>query len=135
MMAKTPVSAVLIVRDEERCLARCLRSLTPWVDEIVVLDTGSIDRTRQVAREYGARVHDFTWRADFAAARNAALALARTPWNVVVDADEWILSGGEVLARLGEHSGEVGLVRQRSTSRSDGVQVRTDTLLERCRLP
>ena len=65
---------VMIVRDEARCLERCLASARPWVDGIVVLDTGSVDATVEIARRHGARVAHFEWIDDFAAARNAALA-------------------------------------------------------------
>ena len=51
----------MIVRDEARCLERCLASARPWVDEIVVLDTGSLDATVEIARRHGARVAHFEW--------------------------------------------------------------------------
>ena len=82
-----PISLVMIVRDEERCLARCLESAVGLVDEIVVVDTGSTDATVAIAESYGARVGHFTWVDDFAAARNAALAAATHPWRLVLDAD------------------------------------------------
>ena len=63
----------MIVRDEEDNLPHCLRSVRGIFDEIVVVDTGSVDRTREIAREFGAQVFDFAWIDDFAAARNAAL--------------------------------------------------------------
>ena len=94
------IALVMIVRDEERSLERCLASARPWVDEIVVVDTGSRDRTPEIARRLGARVGSFAWCDDFAAARNAALALAQAPWRLVLDADEWITSGADSLAAL-----------------------------------
>jgi hypothetical protein len=81
---------VLIARDEEAVLDRCLTSLRGLVDEIVVVDTGSTDRTADIARAHGATVGHFAWTNDFAAARNHALELATTPWRLVIDADEWI---------------------------------------------
>jgi len=69
------IALVMIVRDEARSLARCLVSACPWVDEMIVLDTGSVDATPEIARRIGARVERFDWCDDFAAARNAALAL------------------------------------------------------------
>ena len=59
-------------------------------DEIVVVDTGSKDRTREIAREFGARVFDFVWVDDFAAARNAALARATGNYAFWLDADDVI---------------------------------------------
>ena len=94
------IALVTIARDAERCIARCLRSAAPWVDEMLVLDTGSIDTTVQTAARCGARVAHFTWIDDFAAARNAALALTDADWRLVLDADEWIGHGADVLATL-----------------------------------
>lgn len=94
------VALVMIVRDEARCIERCLVSARAWVDEIVVLDTGSRDATVALARRAGARVARFTWVDDFAAARNAALALTDAAWCLVLDADEWLIDGGAVLSAL-----------------------------------
>jgi glycosyltransferase involved in cell wall biosynthesis len=97
-MASVQLSAPLIVRNEERFLPACLGSLRDVVDEIVVVDTGSTDRTREIARDFGACVHELAWADDFAAARNHALDLARGQWILYVDADERLRSGS--LARL-----------------------------------
>ena len=102
----------MIVRDEARCLERCLASARPWVDGIVVLDTGSVDATVEIARRHGARVAHFEWIDDFAAARNAALAASDADWRLVLDADEWIAEGGESLAALRRQAADfVGQVR------------------------
>jgi tetratricopeptide (TPR) repeat protein len=82
------VSAALIVRDEERCIGDCLRSIRGVADEVVVVDTGSTDRTPEIARALDARVYDAPWRDDFAAARNAALDRCRGEWILYIDADE-----------------------------------------------
>lgn len=84
------LSACLIVRNEEKFLDRCLGSLGGLVDEMVVVDTGSSDRTREIAAAHGARLDDFPWRDDFAAARNHALDLARGEWVLYIDADEHV---------------------------------------------
>lgn len=91
---------VMITRNEARCIARSLRSMRPWVDEMIVLDTGSTDETTRIAAEEGARVAHFRWVDDFSAARNAALDMSHADWNIVVDADEHLVAGGEVLASL-----------------------------------
>ncbi|NQE34876.1 glycosyltransferase family 2 protein [Microcoleus asticus] len=78
----------MIVKNEEATLSRTLDSVKGVVDEIVVVDTGSGDRTREVARGYGARVYDFEWCDDFAAARNECLKHAQGDWILVLDADE-----------------------------------------------
>jgi glycosyltransferase involved in cell wall biosynthesis len=82
------VSLCLIVKDEEKHLARCLASAAPVVDEIVVVDTGSVDRTREIAEIFGARVYDHRWGNDFAQARNQYLQHAQGHWILVLDADE-----------------------------------------------
>src|SRR6516225_1019893 len=74
----TTLTISLIVRNEEQSLGRCLDSLQGLGDEIVVVDTGSTDGTRQVAAGRGARVFDFPWCDDFAAARNETCASIRT---------------------------------------------------------
>ena len=94
------IALVMIVRDEARCIERCLTSARPWVDEMRVLDTGSVDATAEIARRCGARVAHFPWVDDFAAGRNAALALTDAAWCLVLDADEWISDGGAALAAL-----------------------------------
>jgi glycosyltransferase involved in cell wall biosynthesis len=105
------IALVMIVRDEARCLARCLASVRPWVDEMVVVDTGSTDATPQIARDAGARLGRFDWIDDFAAARNHALSLTEAPWRLVLDADEWVERGGEVLVTLKQRSPDfVGMV-------------------------
>jgi glycosyltransferase involved in cell wall biosynthesis len=78
----------MIVKNEEKCLAECLRSARPFVDEMIVVDTGSTDHTIDVARQNGALVFLFPWREDFAAARNCSLRLAAGEWILVLDADE-----------------------------------------------
>ena len=82
------LSGALIVRDESRVLGECLASIRDVVDEIVVVDTGSIDDTADIARDYGARVIHHAWRNDFAEARNVALDAAAGEWILYVDADE-----------------------------------------------
>ena len=86
-------SAALIVKNEEELLEQCLRSLQGLVDETVVVDTGSTDRTQIIAQEYGARLYEFKWRNDFAAARNHALNQVRGEWVLYIDADERVRPG------------------------------------------
>jgi glycosyltransferase involved in cell wall biosynthesis len=80
----------MIVRNEEKNLGACLESAADLVDEIVIVDTGSTDRTRDVARRFGARVFDFPWIDDFAAARNESLRHATGDWIFWLDADDRI---------------------------------------------
>jgi tetratricopeptide (TPR) repeat protein len=87
-MSRPNIALCVIARDEERFIADCLDSARPFVDEMIVLDTGSLDRTREIAGEHGARVVEFTWIHDFAAARNAAIEAATAEWIFMLDADE-----------------------------------------------
>jgi len=85
----TTLTISLIVRNEEHSLGRCLDSVQGLADEIVVVDTGSTDGTREVAAGRGARVFDFPWCDDFAAARNETLRHATGRWVLWLDADEY----------------------------------------------
>jgi glycosyltransferase involved in cell wall biosynthesis len=82
------ISVCLITKNEEKWLAACLDSLAGWVDEIIVVDTGSVDATVEIAREKGARVSLWKWTGDFSKARNASLEKATQSWILVLDPDE-----------------------------------------------
>lgn len=82
------LSVCMIVKNEEQNLGRALASLAALGADLVVVDTGSTDRTVDIALEHGARVFSFAWIDDFSAARNAAFSYARGAWMLVLDADE-----------------------------------------------
>ncbi|PID73682.1 MAG: hypothetical protein CSB33_02770 [Desulfobacterales bacterium] len=84
------VSACMIVKNEEKYLARCLHSIKPVCDEIILADTGSEDRSRDIALAFGASVFDFEWVDDFSAARNFTLSKASGDWIFIPDGDEVI---------------------------------------------
>lgn len=85
------ITLSMIARDEEKFIANAIESVKDVVDEIVVVDTGSKDRTAEIARELGAKVLHFKWNDDFSAARNFGLKEATSDWLLVLDADEEIL--------------------------------------------
>lgn len=91
-LPKTPekprLSVCLIAKDEEEHIGRCLTSIQPIASQIVVVDTGSKDRTVEIARQHGAEVYHFQWNDNFADARNAAHEHARGDWVLILDADE-----------------------------------------------
>ncbi|AJY77597.1 hypothetical protein VN24_07905 [Paenibacillus beijingensis] len=80
----------MIVRNEAAKLPRCLESASPYVDEIIIADTGSTDGTQSIAKNYGAAVFDCRWNDHFAEARNYALSQSSSKWNLVLDADEYM---------------------------------------------
>jgi glycosyltransferase involved in cell wall biosynthesis len=82
------LSLCMIVKNEETTLPKCLSSVQHVVDEMVIVDTGSSDRTVYIAEEFGAKVYHFQWCNDFSAARNAALEHVTGDWILVLDADE-----------------------------------------------
>jgi glycosyltransferase involved in cell wall biosynthesis len=88
----------MIVRDEERTLGRCLASVRGAFDEVVVVDTGSRDATREVARAHGALVYEFEWVDDFAAARQFAFDRATCDWVAWLDADDVVTNAAGVRA-------------------------------------
>ncbi|HEY0614189.1 MAG TPA: glycosyltransferase [Candidatus Elarobacter sp.] len=93
------ISLCMIVKNEERFLAECLSSVRDAVDEINVVDTGSTDRTIEIARSFGANVVEREWRNDFGWARNESLAMATRRWTLVLDADEEIAPESVALLR------------------------------------
>lgn len=99
--APPSISLCMIVKDEEVRLPGCIESARGAVDEIVVVDTGSSDRTAEVAKSLGAKVHFFPWRDDFSAARNESLRHAKGDWILFLDADETLntLGDGERLRK------------------------------------
>ena len=82
------ISLCMIVKNEERVLARCLDSVADLMDEIIIVDTGSDDRTKEIAAKYTDRIYDFKWIDDFSAARNFAFSKAEMDYIYSADADE-----------------------------------------------
>lgn len=82
----------MIVKNEERFLGECLSSVKDVADEIIVVDTGSTDRSVQIARDFGAKIVEIEWPDDFSQARNVGLDLVKTPWVLIIDADEELIA-------------------------------------------
>jgi tetratricopeptide (TPR) repeat protein len=89
-LMRPKVSLTMIVKDEEANLPTCLKTVADLVDESVIVDTGSTDRTREIAAGFGARVLGFEWVDDFSAARNESVRHATGRWILWFDADEWL---------------------------------------------
>lgn len=93
------ISLCMIVRNEEKSLPRCLASVEGLVDEIVIVDTGSADRTKEIAGAFGAAIYDFTWTEDFSAARNHAFSKATRDYIFWLDADDYLREEDQALFR------------------------------------
>lgn len=106
------IGLVMIVKNEGRSLDQCLSRARQLVDEIYITDTGSTDNTLEIAEKYHAHISNFEWNNDFSAARNFALAQSACDWNLVLDADEYLVSGKrKELQRFVERGGAVGAIQ------------------------
>lgn len=94
------VSACMIVKNEEKLLPQCLDSIKDVVDEIIIVDTGSTDRTVEIAKSYGAKVYHHLWQGSFSEARNYSLKYATCDWILQIDADEKLEEGDIQLLRI-----------------------------------
>jgi GT2 family glycosyltransferase/tetratricopeptide (TPR) repeat protein len=103
LVQRADISLFMIVKNEERVLRDCLQSAQPFFNQIVIVDTGSTDRTVEIAKEFGAEVHKFKWCDDFAAARNESMKYATGKWLFWMDADDtlpWATGEGMIRAVL-----------------------------------
>jgi len=97
-MTPPAISACMIVKNEEKMLPGCLKSIQKYVDEIVIVDTGSTDRTVEIAASFGARIYYHLWENNFSKHRNQSFGYARGDWILYIDADEELMPGsGEML--------------------------------------
>lgn len=117
-----PLSACIITKNEAENLEKCLQALCAYPFEIVVVDTGSDDDSKAVARRYTDKVYDFTWIDDFSAARN--FAAERASHNIIfpVDTDEFVteLDWEALQAQIAEHPRAVGSIRRMDYFETDG---------------
>lgn len=89
-MSKVPISVCIIAKNEEKHIEECLKRLQPYGMEVIVTDTGSTDRTKEIAQKYADKVLDFTWINDFSAARNYCAEHASNNWILALDCDEYV---------------------------------------------
>ncbi len=106
----------MIVKNEERCLPRCLDSLVGLSDELVIVDTGSSDRTVEIARDHGAIILEHPWDDDYAAARNVGLRRANGSFILYIDADEEIVAEDRAPLREILLSGQYDVINMRIIS-------------------
>lgn len=117
------LALAMIVKDEEAMLADCLSSVQGLAGQLVVVDTGSTDKTAEIARSAGAQVVDFPWCDDFSAARNAALAHITSDWVLMLDADERLGPGAAAAIReaIASDSLDCGFLPLLNASRLDAL--------------
>ncbi len=89
------ITACLIVKNEEKHIGTCLEKLPKYIDEIIVVDTGSSDKTLDILKSFNAKVYHFEWCDDFSKARNFGISKATNEWILVLDADEYVDSFDE----------------------------------------
>lgn len=122
------LSLCMIVRDSARTLGACLASVRPWVDEMIVVDTGSTDDTPQIAERFGAQVFHFPWCDSFSLARNESLSHATGEWLFWMDSDDTIDEvNGRALQQLVQRDAPadvLGYIMQVHcpSSQGDGIQ-------------
>ncbi len=103
---KPLISACMIVKDEEELLPNCLQSIRDVADEIIVVDTGSSDRTVEIAKSYGAKVYHHLWENDFSKHRNQSISYATGEWILIIDADEELeVKTGHIVKTLVRNAG------------------------------
>ncbi|MBN1832746.1 MAG: glycosyltransferase [Deltaproteobacteria bacterium] len=98
-MEQPSISACMIVKNEEKLLPLCLRSIKDYVDEIVIVDTGSTDNTVSIGKLFGARMYHHPWEHNFSKHRNQSFGYARGDWILYIDADEELLPGSRKALR------------------------------------
>ncbi|MBL7646316.1 MAG: glycosyltransferase [Candidatus Hydrogenedentes bacterium] len=130
------ISAVLIVKNEAPRLASCLEALRNLADEIIVADTGSSDDTLALARQFTPHCHEIPWENDFAAARNRAIAFAKGPWILSIDADEVVADperARDLLEEFIHHqpAGATGTIQHRSPTGTGANQTIVTGTVER----
>lgn len=84
------LSLCMITKNEEKNLKQCMENAKPFIDELIILDTGSTDKTKEIAKQFTSKIYDFRWCDDFAKARNESISKATKEWVIYIDADEII---------------------------------------------
>lgn len=118
------ISVCIIVKNEQNNIEHCLKCLTPYMPEIIVVDTGSTDNTKAIASQYADKVYDFPWINDFAAAKNFAISKATNSYVMVLDSDEFIesLDIQKLQEELQKHPDQVGRIFRRNVFERNGIQ-------------
>jgi glycosyltransferase involved in cell wall biosynthesis len=129
-MSKVPVSVCIIAKNEEKFIEECLKNLIPYGLEVIVADTGSTDRTKEIAAKYADKVVDFEWVNDFSAARNYCASFASNNWILALDCDEMVQSIDIRILRMlmQKNPKKVGVIRLKDVTKDkdDNMGYRND---------
>lgn len=119
-----PISVCMIAKNEDNHIEECLKRLRPCKFEIVVVDTGSVDRTVETARKYTDKVYHFDWCNDFSAARNYSISQATNDWVLVIDCDEYLenINLIDIEESLKDHLDSVGMIVRNNPYIIQGVR-------------
>lgn len=121
-----PITVCMIAKNEDNHIEECLKRLRPCKFEIVVVDTGSVDRTIEIAHKYTDKVFHFDWCDDFSAARNFSIKQASNDWVLIIDCDEYLenvnLADVENQISLDENADSVGIILRNNPYSIQGVR-------------
>lgn len=128
-----PISVCIITKNEAEHLEKCLEALKPYPFEIIVVDTGSTDQSKNIARKYTDKVFDFEWVKDFSAARNFSISRASHNMILVLDTDEFLLEFDfdRVQRLMAEHPKSVGLIKRLDYFEIDGEKHCQTSIIDR----
>lgn len=127
------LSLVMIVKNEENNIRRCLESVKGIVDEIVIVDTGSIDKTKDIALEFNAKIFDYKWDNNFAKARNYSIKNSSGDWNLILDADEYIsnINLTNIKAFINSDDNKIGQIKIVNVFEQDGEIRASESFISR----
>lgn len=128
-----PISVCIITKNEEENIEKCLKALRAYEWEIIVVDTGSVDRTKEIAMRYADKVFDYVWTQDFSAARNFSTRHASHDMILVVDSDEYLteIDVDTVVRLMREYPESVGLLSRNNHYQMNGTDSVYADLVER----
>ncbi len=128
-----PISVCIIARNEEHNIESCLQPLRAYEWEIIVVDTGSTDRTKEIAARYADKIFDYVWQQDFSAARNFAIECTANDFVLFIDSDEYLMEidVDAILSLINMHSAAIGLLSRQNHYQMNGTDSVYVDLVER----